>query len=140
MSILVDSSVLLDILTDDPVWASWSEEKLSSLGREQQLVINDIVWSECSVAFKRIEVYGQIIARMGFLHRQIPKEALFLAAKIFVTYRKAGGIKTAPLPDFFIGAHAAVEGMTLLTRGPKRMRTHFPRLKLICPDAPRASE
>ena len=134
MSILVDSSVLLDILTDDPVWAAWSEEKLASLDREQQLVINDMVWAECSSAFNRIEDYSTVIARMGLAHRQIPKEALFLAAKAFVAYRKAGGTKIAPLPDFFIGAHAAVEGMTLLTRDPKRMKTHFPRLALICPE------
>jgi len=133
MSILVDSSVLLDIFTDDPVWAAWSEEQLATLDRNHQLFINDMVWAECSSAFNRIEDYSDVIARMGFSHRRIPKEALFLAAKAFVTYRRAGGTKTAPLPDFFIGAHAAVEGMTLLTRDPKRVRTHFPRLSLISP-------
>jgi len=134
MSILVDSSVLLDLLTDDPVWAAWSEEQLATLDRGHQLFINDMVWAECSSAFSRIEDYSAVITRMGFSHRQIPKAALFLAAKAFVTYRKAGGTKTAPLPDFFIGAHAAVEGMTLLTRDPKRVKTHFPKLALICPE------
>jgi len=133
MMVLVDTSVLLDLLTDDAEWADWSMESLVAAERTGELFIDDMIWAEASVGFSRIEEYRSVLSGMGLKQRPIPQEALFLAAKAFLSYRKAGGAKTSPLPDFFIGAHAAVEGLTLLTRDPKRILHHFPKVKLICP-------
>lgn len=133
MMVLVDTSVLLDLLTDDPEWATWSMLQLSEAERSGELLINDIIWSETSVGFSRIEEYRQVLSEMGLRHRAIPQEALFLAAKAFLSYRRTGGTKTSPLPDFFIGAHAAVEGFTVLTRDPRRIAYHFPKVELIRP-------
>ncbi len=131
--VLVDTSVLLDLLTDDPAWVAWSMENLASAERSGELIINDMIWAEASVGFSRIEEYRGVMSGMGLKHRPIPQEALFLAAKAFLSYRKAGGNKKSPLPDFFIGAHAAVEGLTLLTRDPRRVARHFPKVEFICP-------
>lgn len=133
MTILVDSSVIIDILTDDHHWADWSERQLSSLSKENELTINDIIWAECSASFNRIEDYRSALSLFRFSHRPIPHEALFLSAKAFMQYRKIGGNKTSPLPDFFIGAHAAVSGMMLLTRDPRRVASHFPTVAIISP-------
>ena len=133
MMVLVDTSVLLDLLTDDPAWAAWSMESLAAAERSGELFIDDMIWAEASVGFSRIEEYRSVLSGMGLKQRPIPQEALFLAAKAFLSYRKAGGAKTSPLPDFFIGAHAAVEGLTLLTRDPRRVARHFPKVELICP-------
>jgi hypothetical protein len=131
--ILVDSNVILDIFEDDPVWADWSESMLNHYSGIAPLYINSIIYSEVSVGFQRIEELEKAIAKCGFQIIQIPKEALFLAGKTFVRYRKRKGSKTSPLPDFFIGAHAAVDGLKLLTRDVSRITSYFPKVKFISP-------
>ncbi|MHC1729045.1 MAG: type II toxin-antitoxin system VapC family toxin [Syntrophobacteraceae bacterium] len=131
--LLVDSNVLLDIFEDDPVWAQWSEEMLVRYSETHILCISPIIYAEVSVGFERIEELEEAVGNAGVRMLQIPKEALFLAAKVFVEYRRRRGIKLSPLPDFFIGAHAAVEGLELLTRDVSRYRSYFPTLKLIYP-------
>jgi len=132
-AVLVDSNVLLDILTDDPAWADWSASQLASAGNTSRLVINPIVYSEISIRFSRIEDLEDALPRDIIEKEALPFEAAFLAGKIFLDYRKAGGSKTSPLPDFLIGAHAAVLGYQVLTRDPRRFRTYFPTLQLIEP-------
>jgi hypothetical protein len=133
-SYLVDSSALLDIFTADPVWAEWSIRELEKAWADGTVFIDPIVYSEISIRFSRIEDLEAAIAESGLLWSEVPREALFLAGKAFMSYRKAGGTKANPLPDFFIGAHAAVSDLVLITRDPKRMRTHFPKLRVICPE------
>lgn len=133
MSILVDSSVILDIFTDDPLWHPWSEKQLVSLDLTDTLVINDIIWAECSGSFSRIEDYRSVMNELAFTRERLGEEALFLATKVFIMYRRSGGTKIRPLPDFFIGAQAAVSGFSVLTRDPQRIRQYFPTVRLICP-------
>ena len=133
--LLVDSNVLLDIFEDDPVWAEWSEGMLEAYGTTCTLCINPMIYAEVSVGFERIEQLEAAIAGCGLRMLPIPKEALFLAAKVFVEYRRRKGVKSSPLPDFFIGAHAAVEGLELLTRDVSRYRSCFPTLRLISPSS-----
>jgi predicted nucleic acid-binding protein len=137
-TVLVDSNVLLDVLTGDPAWAEWSEQALAASADSHRLVINAIVYAEISVRFSRIEDLEDALPGAFIEREAIPFEAAFLAAKAFVTYRRRGGARSAPLPDFFIGAHAAVAGYTLLTRDRARYRSYFPRLPLIAP--PRRGE
>lgn len=131
---LVDSSVVLDLFTDDPVWAAPSLEALATarLGGTE-LVIDPMVYAEVSSGFSRVEDLERAIAGAGFAFEELPREALFLAAKAFVAYRRRGGERRSPLPDFFIGAHAAVRGWPLLTRGARRVRAAYPHLELIEP-------
>jgi predicted nucleic acid-binding protein len=124
---------LLDLLTDDPVWGTWSEIQIADVSKRGTIMINDIIWAECSVGFSRIEDFSKVILGMGLQRVQIPTEALFLAGKAFLNYRRSGGAKSSPLPDFFIGAHAAVSGLVVMTRDSRRMRTHYPRLNFIEP-------
>jgi predicted nucleic acid-binding protein len=131
--VLVDSSVVLDIFLDDPQWADWSETTLLRLDGIYALYINPIIYAEVSVGFERIEELEVAILGCGFRMIEIPKEALFLAGKAFVKYRKRRGSKTALLPDFFIGAHAAVESIKLVTRDTTRIKTYFPTVQLISP-------
>jgi hypothetical protein len=131
--LLVDSNVILDVFTDDSVWGDWSESMLDSYSITHLLYINPIIYSEISIGFARIEELEKTIEESGFQMRQISKEALFLAGKVFLQYRRAKGNKLSPLPDFYIGAHAAVEGMALLTRDMSRFQTYFPSIKMICP-------
>lgn len=133
MAILVDSSVLLDILTGDANWYEWSMQQLIDFDLKEELLINEMIWAECSGGFSRIEQYRAVIAHLNLRRESIPEEALFLATKAFINYRRSGGTKSRPLPDFFIGAHAAVKGYTLLTRDPERVRTYFPRVPIRCP-------
>ena len=133
MAVFVDSCVLLDIFTEDPTWFEWSAAALEKAADEGALVINAVVYAEISVRFERIEELDAALASNGFDLRSIPREAAFLAGKIFLQYRRAGGRKVAPLPDFLIGAHAAVERLPLLTRDQRRFRTNFPTLHLISP-------
>ena len=133
MAVFVDSCVLLDVFTEDPTWFEWSAAALEKAADEGPLVINAVVYAEISVRFARIEELELALASNGFDHRSIPREAAFLAGKIFLQYRRAGGRKVAPLPDFLIGAHAAVEHLPLLTRDVRRFRTNFPSLHLISP-------
>ncbi len=133
--VLVDSNVLLDVLSADEEWFAWSEEKISDCADEGILCINPIIYAEISIGFNKIEELEAALTKDYFRYLQIPYEAAFLAGKCFLKYRRAGGMKHAPLPDFFIGAHAAIEGMTLLTRDAARYRTYFPGLVLIEPSS-----
>ncbi|MBY3181615.1 type II toxin-antitoxin system VapC family toxin [Rhizobium sp. 25PS6] len=130
---LVDTNVLLDLVTDDPKWSSWSIAQLETASVEGSLLINDVIYAELAVRYDRIEALETFLEEAGLEMRPMPKAALFLAGKVFTEYRKAGGSRTGVLPDFFIGAHAAVEQLPLLTRDVGRYRTYFPSLKLIAP-------
>jgi predicted nucleic acid-binding protein len=132
--VLVDSNVLLDIFTEDPRWYDWSAGKLAECAEEHGLIINPVIYSEISIGFARIEELEDALPHRMFRRQNIPLEAAFLAGKCFMQYRRRGGHKNAPLPDFFIGAHAAVENLTLLTRDAARYKTYFPSLELIVPD------
>ncbi len=132
--VLVDSNVLLDIFTEDPRWYDWSAGKLSECAEEHGLIINPMIYSEVSVRFSSIEELEEALPHRMFRRQDIPWEAAFLAGKCFLQYRRRGGQKNAPLPDFFIGAHAAVENLVLLTRDAARYQTYFPSLALIVPD------
>lgn len=132
-AVLVDSNVLLDVLTEDPRWFSWSAPALARYADEAVLAINPMIYAEVSIRFARIEDLEEALAPQLFERHPLPWEAAFLAGKCFLKYRKRGGRKDSPLPDFYIGAHAAVAGMTLLTRDATRYRTYFPRLRLISP-------
>ncbi|MDD3293920.1 MAG: type II toxin-antitoxin system VapC family toxin [Geobacteraceae bacterium] len=131
--VLVDSNVLLDILEDDPDWCDWSSQQLSRCDEDSILVINPIIYAEVSIGFNRIEELEEALPADFFERRRLPWEAAFRAGKCFLAYRRAGGARRSPLPDFFIGAHALVRGMTPLTRDAARYRTYFPRLALIAP-------
>ena len=131
--VLVDSNVILDIFLDDPKWADWSESNLASHSQSSTLFINAIIYSEISIGFERIEDLELAVAHAGFQMLEIPKEALFLAGKAFLTYRKRKGSKSTPLPDFYIGAQAAVLNMALITRDISRYRSYFPTVNLIAP-------
>lgn len=132
---LVDSSVILDIVTDDPTWAAWSADALGQARDDGQLVINPIVYAEVSAGFDRIEDLDESVPAEDFRREALPYEAGFVAGKAFLAYRRRGGQKRAPLPDFYIGAHAAVRRYRLLTRDVARYRTYFPTLRLITPEA-----
>ncbi|MGH8504260.1 MAG: type II toxin-antitoxin system VapC family toxin [Gammaproteobacteria bacterium] len=136
--VLVDSNVILDIFQDDATWFEWSASALEKYGAANTLYINAIVYTEVSIGFKRIEQLEIALSNAGFEFLQIPKEALFLAGKAFVRYRKRAGVKTSPLPDFYIGAHAAVERLSLMTRDTARYRTYYPTIELIAPSARKA--
>lgn len=131
--VLVDSNVLLDVATVDPTWSDWSSATLERLADEAILVINALVYAEVSVGFSTIEAVEEALPRDLFRREDLPYEAAFLAGKCFLEYRRGGGAKRSPLPDFYIGAHAAVAGYRLLTRDASRYRTYFPRLDLIAP-------
>lgn len=131
--VLVDTNVLLDVFEDDPRWANWSQGQLESAVLTDQLTINAVIYAELSVAFARIEELEEVIAQAALSVESIPREALFLAGKTFVDYRRRQGAKDGVLPDFFIGAHAAVVGCGLLTRDVGRYRTYFPSVRLISP-------
>jgi hypothetical protein len=130
---LVDSNVILDIFLDDPNWAEWSESKLEKFSSTSNLFINPVVYSEVSIGFERIEDLESALIRGGFQMLEIPREALFLAGKAFFEYRKKKGPKRSPLPDFYIGAQAAILKMDLITRDESRYRTYFPTVQLITP-------
>lgn len=132
-STFVDTSVLLDVLTDDPSWSGWSREHLAEAADRGGLVINPIVYAEASIRFTRIEDLEEALSPTLFQREGLPGEAAFLAAKAHQDHRRRGGSRQSALPDFFIGAHAAVRGYALLTRDPRRVRQAFPRLRLIAP-------
>lgn len=130
--VLVDSNVLLDVFTEDPIWLSWSEARLAEAFDAGQVLINPIVYAEISVAFDRVEELDRALPdRLG--REALPWEAAFLAGKCFLEYRRRGGARRSPLPDLYIGAHAAVTGRALLTRDVSRYRTLLPGLTLIAP-------
>lgn len=132
---LIDSNVLLDIFTQDPHWFDWSASQLSKLADQSLLIINPIIYAEVSVRFSRIEVLDGLLLETDFNRERIPYAAAFLAAKAFQSYKGRGGVKQSRLPDFFIGAHAAVRDYQLLTRDRARYRTYYPTLSLIVPDS-----
>jgi predicted nucleic acid-binding protein len=131
--VLVDSNVILDVFLNDVRWADWSESKLEEYSDHTSLYINSIIYSEISSGFSFIEDLESAINKAGFQLLEIPKEALFLAGKAYIKYKRREGIKSTPLPDFFIGAQAAVLNLDLLTRDVSRYRTYFPTVKLIAP-------
>ncbi len=133
-AILVDSNILLDVLTEDTVWFTWSAQNLERAANEARLVINPIVYAEVSTRYSRIEDLEAALPKTMFDREALPYEAAFLAGKAFLVYRKQGGLRRSPLPDFFIGAHAAVAGYELITRDSRRYRSYFPKLRLIAPD------
>jgi predicted nucleic acid-binding protein len=131
--ILVDSNIILDVFLNDLKWADWSESKLVEYSDYTSLYINSIIYSEISIGFKLIEDLEGAIIKAGFQMLEIPKEALFLAGKAYLKYKRRKGVKRTPLPDFFIGAQAAVFSLNLLTRDVSRYQTYFPTVKLIAP-------
>ena len=133
MPILVDSNVLLDVLTEDPRWSRWSSDALSEHADHDVLAINPIIYAEVSVGFVRIEDLDAALPAPTFHRLALPWEAAFLAGKCFLAYRKRGGVRSSPLPDFYIGAHASVSGLKLLTRDAARYQTYFPKLAVIAP-------
>jgi hypothetical protein len=131
--ILVDTNVILDLVENDPVWADWSQQQLEAASLQATLCINPVIYAELSIAFDAIEELETMLIQGEIRLEPIPREALFLAGKAFVSYHRKKGRKTRVLPDFFIGAHAAVAGLPLLTRDTSRYATYFPTLELITP-------
>jgi len=131
---MVDTCVLLDILTDDAEWADWSAVAVAGARDVSELVINPIIYAEVSAGFDRIEDVDAALPPADFLREALPYPAGFLAARAFVAYRRRGGRKSSPLPDFYIGAHAAVNRYRLITRDAARFQTYFPTIELVTPD------
>ncbi len=131
---LVDSNVLLDVLTEDPVWEDWSTDALADAADAGPLYINPIVYSEVSIRFTTVEALEDALPSQDYRREPIPWAAAFLAGKVFLDYRRSKGTKSTALPDFFIGAHAATAGLDLLTRDIGRYRTYFPTVSLIAPE------
>lgn len=132
-AVLVDSNVLLDIMTEDPRWLPWSARALADAAETFRLVINPIIYAEISIRYSRIEDLDDALPKTLVEREPLPYEAAFLAGKAFLIYRKRSGTRRSPLPDFFIGAHASIAGYRLLTRDAARYRTYFPKLRLIAP-------
>jgi len=132
--VLVDSNVLLDVISGDPAWGAWSSAALEQTADEAILVIDALIYAEVSIGFASIEALEEALPPDLYRREHLPYEAAFLAGKAFLRYREAGGTRQSPLPDFYIGAHAAVSGYRLLTRDATRYRTYFPALELIAPD------
>jgi len=132
-AVLIDSNVLLDLMTEDPRWFSWSAKALANAADTLRLVINPIIYAEVSILYSQIEDLNAALPKAMIDREPIPYEAAFLAGKAFRIYRQRGGTKRSTLPDFFIGAHASVAGYSLLTRDAARYRTYFPKLPLITP-------
>jgi len=132
-TVLIDSNVLLDVATEDPRWATWSSDTLSEIAEKAPVAINPIIYAEVSIRYETIEELEEVLPASVFRREPLPYEAGFLAGKAFIGYRRRGGRRSTPLPDFYIGAHAAVAGYRLLTRDPSRYRTYFPTVQLISP-------
>jgi predicted nucleic acid-binding protein len=134
-AVLVDSNVLLDVITQDPHWGPWSSERLEQVADQHPLVINPLIYAEVSLAFDTIEALEQCLPISSFRREPLPWEAGFLAGRAFLSYRRRGGPRRSPMPDFYIGAHAAIAGHRVLTRDTQRYRGYFPTVALIAPDA-----
>lgn len=132
--LLIDTNVLIDVLEDDPQWADWSIRQLRTQSQVHPLAINPIIYAELSLAFSTYEALDSVLSQLGLAMHEVPRPALFLAGKAFARYRSAGGSRTGVLPDFLIGAHAAVQSWPLLTRDARRYRSYFPGLELITPE------
>lgn len=131
---LVDSNVLIDVLAGSSEWADWSTRELTRAGDDGPVFVNQVIYAEISVGFASVEQCEWAVEAQGIERIPLPWLSAFLAGKAFADYRRRGGAKRSPLPDFFIGAHAAVEGLRLLTRDPARYRTYFPTIDLITPE------
>lgn len=131
--VLLDSNVVLDVVTADPVWASWSKEMIARAQAQGALAINDVIYAEISIRFGDARDVDTLVDELSLEVERVPRAALFLAGKVFQRYRAAGGARTGVLPDFFIGAHAASLDVPLITRDPRRYRSYFPTLMLIAP-------
>lgn len=132
---LVDSCVLIDVLADDPQWAEWSIQKLENLGHQAPLVINPLILAEISPRFARASDLEAALDMLPLQKQALPWDAAFLAGQAFKVYRQSKGMQRSPMPDFYIGAHALLGGMRLLTRDAKRYRTYFPKLHVVCPES-----
>jgi hypothetical protein len=130
---LVDTNVLIDVATLNPAWFTWSSRALADAMRLGDVGIDPIVYAEMAAAYDTVEALDDALRSLGVSRLALPFEAGFLASRAFLAHRKAGGARTAPLPDFFIGAHAAVAGLALVTRDPRRIRRYFPRVELVTP-------
>jgi predicted nucleic acid-binding protein len=135
--VLIDSNVPLDVISSDPVWAAWSTSALAETAEHAALVINPIVHAEVSIAFSKIEALNAALPGNLYERESLPWEAGFLAGKCFLRYRRLGGTRSSPLPDFYIGAHAAIRSLALLTRDAARYRTYFPTVELLTPSRSR---
>src|SRR5438270_12828692 len=133
MLTLVDSNVILDLVTNDSKWGDWSAAALSEAADESGLAINPLIFAEVSIGFETVEELEEVLPSAQFARLELPYEAAFLAGKALLAYRRNGGQRSAPLADFYIGAHAAVFGLRLLTREPRRYRTYFATVQLIAP-------
>lgn len=133
MATLVDSNVILDAASDDQEWGDWSSSMLARAAQAGRLVINPLIYAEVSCGYERIEDLDDALPPEYFVREPLPWPAAFLAAKAFLKYRRRGGARSAPLPDFYIGAHAALGGYTLLTRDARRYLTYFPKLRITSP-------
>jgi predicted nucleic acid-binding protein len=133
--VLVDSNILLDVATNDPNWGDWSARALAECAENTTLVINPIIYAEVSIRYTTIEELDAVLAPQFYQRESLPWEAGFLAGKCFLQYRRRGGARSSPLPDFYIGAHAAVGDLALLTRDATRYRTYFPKLEILAPSA-----
>lgn len=132
--VLVDSNVIIDVLTHDPVWQGWSEAALADAADREEVAINPIIYAEIAAGFPTMAALDMHLGTDAFRRLPLPYAAGFVAGRAFVEYRRRGGQRGSPLPDFYIGAHAALEGLTLLTRDARRYRGYFPRLRLIAPE------
>ena len=132
--LLVDTNVILDVVENDPQWAAWSQAQLETASIKYTLAINPVIYAELSIAYQRIEELEAMLKLARLQLVSIPREALFLAGRVFLKYRRQQGTRTGVLPDFFVGAHAAIADIPLLTRDVGRYRTYFPSLKRITPD------
>ena len=133
--ILIDSCIITDLADPESAWFEWSASTLERLDQNNTMVINPIIYAECSVGFARIEEVETLFETLGFAMKPMPREALFLAGKAFLQYKKRKGKKGNVLPDFFIGAHAAVSGYSLVSRDKGRFSTYFPSVELIIPES-----
>jgi Predicted nucleic acid-binding protein, contains PIN domain len=131
---LVDSNVLLDVLTDGQVWGDWSQAQLEQAAANGPLIVNDVVYAEISARYPSADVVDSILRDLGVDLVTMPRAALFLAGKAYLRYRAAGGVRTGVMADFFVGAHAAAERLSLLTRDVRRYRSYFPTVEVIAPD------
>jgi predicted nucleic acid-binding protein len=131
---LVDTNILVDVLENDPDWADWSIAQLQAQSKVHRLAINPIIYSELSLTFSTVEALDQVLDSLELRMLEIPKPALFLAGKAFVRYRRNGGVKNNVLGGFFIGAHAAVSGLPVLTRDARRYKNYFPSVRLVAPE------
>jgi len=131
--VLVDSNVLLDIATNDPVWGDWSAQALNEVAEHSNLIINPIIYAEVSIGYATIEALDAALPAVLYQREPLPWDAGFLAGKSFLQYRRQGGLRTSPLPDFYIGAHAAIARLALLTRDTARYRGYFPKVGILAP-------